>query len=347
MQLKDAPQKPSEKKRYLELDVLRGLAAISVVLFHYTYGYYYVDKSNLANPSGFLFTYGRMGVQLFFMISGFVILMTLYKAKNLREFIISRFSRLYPTYWACIILAVLFYYILNVPFQKDMYSWGQIVINFTMIQKLFKVKDLDGAYWTLFIELVFYFWMGFIYKVNQLKNIFWIAIFWNVLAILFAVIAIPMGQYFELLLILKFAPFFIGGIGFFLLLKNKDSLKIHFLILFSFSTSILLVIKNPLGFDINEAIIIGVLFSVMYLFVYEKLLFMVWKPLLFLGGISYPLYLIHENIGFGIIYWLSRSLNQISYILITIILIGFIAFLISKYIEKPSQKLLRDYFRKR
>lgn len=83
------------KKRLIELDALRGIAALSVVIYHYTtrYNSLYGHDSFLDNN---YFHYCSQGVQLFFMISGFVIFLTLNHIKKPMDFVISRFSRLYP-----------------------------------------------------------------------------------------------------------------------------------------------------------------------------------------------------------------------------------------------------------
>src|SRR5689334_21950406 len=89
-------------ERLLELDVLRGLAAFGVLCYHYT-----THHTLLFSPTIkplFNFPYGVYGVELFFMISGFVIFMTLENTKRPLDFIVSRFSRLYPCYWASVIL---------------------------------------------------------------------------------------------------------------------------------------------------------------------------------------------------------------------------------------------------
>ncbi|MBE2288046.1 MAG: acyltransferase, partial [Chitinophagaceae bacterium] len=82
--------------RYRELDALRGIAAIMVVLFHYS-----------------ILQVGTTGVDLFFIISGFVILMSVSKVNSGIEFVINRISRLYPTYWFCVtftFICKLFYF---------------------------------------------------------------------------------------------------------------------------------------------------------------------------------------------------------------------------------------------
>jgi peptidoglycan/LPS O-acetylase OafA/YrhL len=80
--------------RFLELDALRGIAVFLVLLSHYTWAYDYHFQS--LSEHSFHFSHGEFGVQVFFMISGFVIFMTIEKTQSIKDFIISRFSRLYP-----------------------------------------------------------------------------------------------------------------------------------------------------------------------------------------------------------------------------------------------------------
>ena len=81
-----------------ELDALRGMAAMAVVVFHYT------TRARNNGVQLFDFEIGHYGVQLFFCVSGFVIYWTLERSKTLMDFAVSRFSRLYPAYWAAIAL---------------------------------------------------------------------------------------------------------------------------------------------------------------------------------------------------------------------------------------------------
>src|SRR5690348_9141450 len=87
-----APLAP--RNRIKGLDALRGVAACSVLVFHYTTNYQRVYGHHGAMP--FSFPYGPFGVQLFFLISGFVIFMTLEKTSRPSDFVRSRFSRLFP-----------------------------------------------------------------------------------------------------------------------------------------------------------------------------------------------------------------------------------------------------------
>ena len=80
--------------RLLELDALRGIAAMAVMGFHYTT--LYSHETGHLGELPFEVRYGNYGVHLFFMISGFVIFMTLERTRTAKDFIVSRFSRLFP-----------------------------------------------------------------------------------------------------------------------------------------------------------------------------------------------------------------------------------------------------------
>ncbi|HTD39422.1 MAG TPA: acyltransferase family protein, partial [Mucilaginibacter sp.] len=82
------------KHRIELLDSFRFIAILSVMLFHFTYSW------TARDPYGkfflHIFHYGYLGVQFFFMISGFVISYTLENTPNLLSFYKNRFSRLFP-----------------------------------------------------------------------------------------------------------------------------------------------------------------------------------------------------------------------------------------------------------
>lgn len=92
--------KPS---RFRELDGLSGLAVLAVVVYHF--GATYNDSYLSAPVAPYSFRCGELGVQLFFIISGFLILLMAIDARSARVFITSRFSRYYPAYWFSLLLA--------------------------------------------------------------------------------------------------------------------------------------------------------------------------------------------------------------------------------------------------
>jgi peptidoglycan/LPS O-acetylase OafA/YrhL len=91
--------------RLQELDALRGIAVILVVFMHIT-----IENDQAKD----IFELGVTGVDLFFVISGFVILLTLEKTKSWQDFVISRFSRLYPAYWVSVTTTTVLMWIVNI-----------------------------------------------------------------------------------------------------------------------------------------------------------------------------------------------------------------------------------------
>src|SRR5262245_16693709 len=87
-----------QSSRLRELDALRGVAALFVMFYHFS-----MDRTGFERYLSF----GTTGVDLFFIISGFVIFMSLEKVSDSREFIINRISRLYPTYWAAVTYSII------------------------------------------------------------------------------------------------------------------------------------------------------------------------------------------------------------------------------------------------
>jgi len=150
------------------LDSLRGIAAILVCiqhlvsLFRYKYPSYAIfQKGSILSLCTYdVLTFGRLGVVLFFFISGYVIPYSL-QNRTLKHFIVSRVFRLYPAYWVSIILAII---LLGCP------SITILLFNITMFQKFFNIPDLVGVFWTLQIEIVFYILCGILFSYDKLFN---------------------------------------------------------------------------------------------------------------------------------------------------------------------------------
>jgi peptidoglycan/LPS O-acetylase OafA/YrhL len=298
------------KSRIETLDALRGLAALAVVLRHYTT----IFKVDYGLPENFVFEfkYGYLGVELFFLLSGFVIFMTIEQVNNTKEFFIKRFVRLFPTYWLSLGITTII--ILFFGLEKMNFKVIDFIFNLTMVQDLLipilHIKHIDGVYWSLAPELFFYGFVAILFYFNLLKYIKVIGFIW----LLISIICIPndisifmLGIIFNL----KWSPLFFAGILFYKLWKslNEKSIIInHLLILFSLLCYYVLTLtklEEEYKSNIIECIVTTFFFVIFYLTAYEKLNFLgSIKPLLFLGKISYPLYLIHQNIGYIILFYL-------------------------------------------
>jgi peptidoglycan/LPS O-acetylase OafA/YrhL len=122
--------------------MLRGFAALGVMLFHFTFFYH---LSHPAFAPSLSLSFGHFGVDLFFMISGFVIFMTLERASSVRDFAVSRFARLYPVFWIALLLAV----VLLPLAGGQVPSMRMVLANATMEAPLFGAPFVDVVYWSL------------------------------------------------------------------------------------------------------------------------------------------------------------------------------------------------------
>ncbi|MCW9586513.1 acyltransferase [Klebsiella pasteurii] len=186
------------KNRSSSIDTLRFIAAGIVCLAHA------IPVANLhfIVPE---FTLGRVGVVIFFMISGYLIPVSL-NAKNggLLGFWISRFFRLYPMYWVSIALAI---FILN---KKNLID---IAFNITMFQALFGVKDMIGVYWTLIIEMLFYIYCSvmFFFGLLGTRKYVLASYFLMILtALLFSAVKFTLNKNLPVAIPLLFSVMFIG-----------------------------------------------------------------------------------------------------------------------------------------
>ncbi|MBK7673476.1 MAG: hypothetical protein IPJ27_01170 [Candidatus Accumulibacter sp.] len=127
---------------------------------------------------------GRFGAELFFMISGFLIFMSLSKVrsgfKGLQDFAIARFSRLYPASWAVMCVTFLIALLFGLPGRSVEIS--DLPANATMLPSILRTPMVDEVYRTLEKELFFYFWMAAPLLAGALKNLRSILLMWMLLS---------------------------------------------------------------------------------------------------------------------------------------------------------------------
>jgi peptidoglycan/LPS O-acetylase OafA/YrhL len=331
-----------KSNRFLELDALRGIAAIMVVFFHFS----------VTTALSAMFNLGVTGVELFFMISGFVIYMSLTKAKGSLEFIINRVSRLYPTYWACVTLTFIFICIKEYTgksadsYNPDIYDYLK---NMTMFQYYVPGRDLDGVYWTLIIEMLFYIIMVLLFKVNLLKYIDLFGITTSIIMV--SITSVPNCQTYARHII-SVIPLFSAGIIFYKIFLLKDKLVLRYtLVLLSLISQIYLFhFRSRLIVEITQteyAVMCSIYFILFTLLVNGKLKFAVNRITLFLGKISFSLYLIHCFLGSRVIIpALTSKYFHLNYFaaayLITLPIVIILAYLINIYVEIPISKRMRN-----
>jgi peptidoglycan/LPS O-acetylase OafA/YrhL len=326
--------------RLTQVDGLRAIAALSVVAFHYTtrFNQLFLHTS----PTHVEVPFGYLGVNLFFAISGFVIYMTLDRSQVPLDFVVSRFSRLFPSYWAAVILTWIV--VSAVGLQAYEVSWKAAAFNLTMLQAFFSVPDVDGVYWSLQIELLFYIWMLVLWVTGALRFAAYVCIGWLVLAIVAGfserIIGIRLPYSLSYFLLLDWIPWFAMGMTTFLTLKEKSFKAIHVVVLLF--ALIAIASKNQMPTLVFAPVVFIILFAASR----SRVPLLAWKPLVFFGVISYPLYLVHEKIGWLVILkgetlfaspWTSIGIAFICSVTLAVVL--------HKAVEGPGSQAIRRFYK--
>lgn len=341
------------------LDGLRGIAILLVVLYH-TYSNAWKDLVPFFAPSFEfpLVKFGDLGVPLFFLISGFVITMSLERCQSFSEFILKRWLRLFPAMLIATILILL---------TANLFSFrplgevrlisavsGLTFISSTFFDWIFN-KDqgmLEGGFWSLFVEVKFYIVAGLIYfKFGQKKMIHALLAMFFCYTV-FDVLKTQFNQ--ELLanlytilnwLDFKYCGWFASGALFyrFFMYKHKASFAIALFVA-------LLSARNWGGLMSSTMVAFVVIIGIFACSMFSRHLqgMLSNKLLTFFGYISYPLYLIHENATISMIVQLHQAYEDINVYVLSLIpltMMVIIAWIMAKYLEPEFKRWLKNLTR--
>lgn len=338
------PAKPQRRARLVEIDALRGIAALSVVLFHYTTRY--AELFGHTTAPLFSLPWGHLGVNLFFIISGFVIFMTLERTGRAFDFVVSRFSRLYPAYWAAVALTFTITHLGGMV--REQVTPGVALLNLTMLQDFLKIPSVDGAYWTLAVELIFYAWALLLFRTRMLGRIhlFVGALLALRLVYHYALVLAGVELSWTLghLLLLDYMPWFGSGI---MLYRRAVAAsapastpaptpRMDWAVIGTAVVTLWIVD------GVDKALLLVFLGAVVQGATHGKLGVLRHRSLATLGAISYALYLVHENIGWTVIHLAEGAgLNANLAIACALASSGLLAWLIHRHVEQPALQWIR------
>ena len=289
----------SRVRRLTYLDSLRGIAALSVVFYHYTYALQ--DKGSLSGLSlkfSHIIIYyidlGKFGVVLFFLISGYIIPTSLKDARGtVRDFAVTRFCRLYPFYWFMLLIYILF----SVGDRASELHLVKVISNATMVQGFLGQSDIMGPAWTLQIELVFYVMCGVLAAMTLHRSPYTMAtssLALVLIALLFAVIRFMLHKKVPVVLPLGLSVMFLGALWRQLTLEGSPVAKRLFSLIFIPFCFLLLLTILVAYHDDNPLAYLTCYFSALMIFLISTGSHYPRDRLFsFLGTISYSLYLIH------------------------------------------------------
>lgn len=333
--------------RVYEIDLLRFLAALSVVLFHYTFRGYAADGMSIM-PYPLLAPYakyGFLGVQLFFMISGFVILMTA-QGGSLKKFVISRIVRLYPAFWAC--CTITFLVTLMLGAGRYAASLQTYLVNMTMTSQFVHQPDIDGVYWSLFVEMRFYVLIGLILLFRKMARIELILTLWLIVSSVEVFVPVPKLGFF---LVPEFASYFIAGATFYMIYANGFTVRRLAVVLGALAMSLHHTLSLIAGLEQHYhvafhayvlASAIVAFYIVLLLVALRHTAFLSRKQWVAVGALTYPLYLVHQNVGFMLFNWLYPSVNANVLLWGTVGLMLFVAYAVNRHVERAYAKDIKN-----
>jgi exopolysaccharide production protein ExoZ len=293
------------KSKIDSLQAIRGFAAIAVMLFHGSQiiherlGYIFLNK---------VFAAGFCGVDIFFILTGFIILNNAKPGiENIGPFIKKRFIRIYPTYWIITAALIFMYFISPSPDQSYKSDPGVILGSFLLIPQN---KYILGVAWTLPNQIIFYLVFSITYFRSQ-RIFFYTITGWTatILVLHFLHIKTPFFATYALIQPI-FLEFTLGCLvayiyNLFPNAKHSSWLFLVGLILLMFTWRLYCVLEESCSDHFNDIIKINNDMTRVYLFgipaaliIFGALYLPVTMPkaLVFLGDASYSIYLMHGTI---------------------------------------------------
>ena len=325
---------------------------MGVLLFHYTH--MYEELFGYANGAPFDFIYGYLGVQLFFIISGFVIFMTVERTATAFDFAFLRMTRLYPTYWAGVLTTVVGIWIAGstLPPEYTRTPW-EILVNLTMLHEFVEMPPVDGVYWTLARELIFYAIIFLVFALGLLGRAIPLGYAWLGVQLAANLIERQTGWFpwkLKFYLLTEYAHLFVAGIVFYQIWRRRADMAGYGLLVFALVIQFLLY-ANPddphaLLPRWAEGLFVIAFFGIFLLVTTGRATFLTWRPLVFLGAISYALYLVHQVLGYAIIRQFdTRGLPPWTGMLAAATFSVAVATIITLYLERPMIRWLRGVFK--
>ncbi|MER6123381.1 acyltransferase [Streptomyces sp. NPDC001795] len=348
------PAKPREN-RLRALDGLRLIAALMVAAYHYGGRDGDVARAWGQNPKHIfptmhtLFSYGCLGVQVFFVISGFVICMSGW-GRPLRSFFASRASRLLPAYWAAVILVTAVFALPMVAYKTV--SPSEFLVNLTMFQMPLGVHRVLGVCWTLWAEVRFYalFALCIVLPGANRRRVIMFCAGWTLAAVIAHGAKMPL---LDIVLMPEYAHFFIGGVGLYLVHRDRRDayawgiVAVNWLIGQHYAVQSLWHPAGPHAFSYRSPwgimLIVTLGFVAVAAIALGWLNWANWRWLTVAGALTYPFYLVHEHLGWVVIHVLHRGLGIPPYgtVLLTVAAMLLLAWLLNRFVEERFTPKLR------
>ena len=331
--------------RIATLDYLRVVAALSVVAFHYLFrgaaadGFLAVGYPDAAPVA----IYGYLGVNLFFLISGYVIAWSA-EGRTWRDFAIARFVRLYPGFLICMTISFSVLVWVRPPWADV--SLTQYAANLLMFAPAFGQHFVDGVYWSIILELVFYGWVALALMAGVFQRLrLELVAGWLILSALNEY-AFGSGA-LRLVFVTEFAPLFTAGILLHHIQTRGRSAEAIVLLAASvmLSTSLMGVGQGWMQEHYGRSVGTGplalanlVIHGLVIAAIALRKVVPPTRTALALGGLTYPLYLLHQNIGYVAIDFAAPYIGKWPAAILAAIFMVALSFAVWKWLEAPARR---------
>lgn len=343
---------PAPQPRLLEIDALRGLAALLVVLYHFTVGYG-AEFGWPGSPPSLMFSSAQVGVSIFFVISGFVIAMTLERSETVSDFALSRFARLYPPFWTCALMTTAL--IVFTGFNPFHLTAAGFLATLTMANGIIDLPFVDPSYWTLTRELLFYAFMATAFYGAGSRRLTPVILGWVLATSAYNVLVMDENIYGcrtgascgAILLNATFAHLFAAGA----MLHKLHAGDRSPLVIMTLVTAILagsISFWPVQGFQPMLALKAALYVALVAGAASGRVRILRNRPMIFLGAISYSLYLLHQVIGDEVIRVLvERGLHANVAIALALTVVLGLAAIVCFGVERPAQRAIRQFYARR
>ena len=337
-------------ERRLSLDLLRFVAALSVVAFHFLFRLdaAVVPGAPLFPEIGVGFFHASVGLAVFFAISGYVITGSAV-GRTAPRFLVDRAARLWPAFAISATLTAIAMLAFGPPeFQPTAAQW---LANLTMLAPMFGQPFLDGAYWSIVYELVFYGWMAVLIATGRFER--WllpVMVGW--MAIALANELGPQSGAVRRLFLTDYAPWFAVGV----LLRAEErrrDLASRLALALALAGTVVATHLNtlaqaadygvpadPATAQLANAVGMAIFAAAARLPLAER----AGLPAglcLALGALTYPLYLLHQHIGYATFLAVGDAIDPGLTLTLLVAVLATLSWLINVAIEPPGRRLVR------
>lgn len=320
----------SFREKNFQIEGLRGVAIMLVVIYHLIDRFQQIYLNREIVIMNF---WGSFGVTIFLIISGCFAVNIDSKAITLNEagYALKKFFlRLWPAYAICICLTFILTHIAELPLRT--YNLKELLLNLLVINHVINVPYIDGAHWYLTV-LISMFLVVLVLKIFGIQSCPFVYCVWIAIASI-------IGCFYNNSFLFGgcFTACYCVGIAIRALLNvdNQSKFSWYLVLIEAFLATLM-----TRGMICTVEMIFGGLMVLLCL--YDKLNFLNNVICIWIGKISYSLYLIHQNVGFWIEYQLMKKINayHLFFALIAIVGVVLLAVIIFYFIERPARSIIK------